>query len=533
MLTFRTASSLVGVVLVASLGGCGGGSEDQGSPTGSGGGGASQGGGGAGEGGTEGVGGMGGVGGSGGAGGAGGSGDVGGAGGAGGSGGTGGSTPLLCGNGMLDAGELCDPAIATGEPGACPVACDDGDACTVDSLAGADCDVHCATMPVPAMDGDGCCPAGQMVGTDGDCEPLYPLGSAVTVCTGAFQAPSLAATGAGFAVGCTPDGNQNVTPQVKIVDGAGALIAAHTLLTSDGYYYTPIQLTGHDGRYQALYQYNCDDNGSWQVGWGWGCIDFREYDPMTGALVSPSLVFGETGHNGHPVLDWSGTEFGVGWVSYDDVYFRRLDANRQLVGGGRLDNILVGADPLNSDARDSARTEILWDGSGYGIFSVMGYRLYFARVNAMGAVVTPLVDIGSAYTQTFRGQLSAVYQNGAYFVAHLSGGSGTGVSFLKVSLTGSVLASTVVTTTGADRTVDVHAMGGLFYLVTQDGAGNAVMTVLDEAAAVVPGMSGVLGDTPMRYPAVARDPVSGDVGVAYLSSGWGGAVSFQRFRQGP
>lgn len=78
----------------------------------------------------------------------------------------------VCGNGVAEPGEACDTAIAAGDAGACPTACDDGEACTADALANAGtCDAVCE---VPAItdpaNGDGCCPAGANVSNDSDCE---------------------------------------------------------------------------------------------------------------------------------------------------------------------------------------------------------------------------------------------------------------------------------------------------------------------------------------------------------------------------
>ncbi len=81
---------------------------------------------------------------------------------------------FTCGNGVLDDtfGELCDPGIASG-PGACPTACDDGDACTSDLLTGTACQAACITAPITTpADGDGCCPSGANALTDSDCAPM-------------------------------------------------------------------------------------------------------------------------------------------------------------------------------------------------------------------------------------------------------------------------------------------------------------------------------------------------------------------------
>lgn len=85
----------------------------------------------------------------------------------------GGSDPVAipsCGNGALDPGETCDPAITSGE-GACP-ACTSTDACRPRTLEGSaeSCSARCIEAPVTScVAGDGCCPAGCRSTTDGDC----------------------------------------------------------------------------------------------------------------------------------------------------------------------------------------------------------------------------------------------------------------------------------------------------------------------------------------------------------------------------
>lgn len=80
-----------------------------------------------------------------------------------------------CGNGQLEGGERCDPAIAVGKPGACPTAadCDDGDPCTRDRVDGTGCQQRCVHIPVlPQTPGsDGCCLPGTSSLTDVDCPP--------------------------------------------------------------------------------------------------------------------------------------------------------------------------------------------------------------------------------------------------------------------------------------------------------------------------------------------------------------------------
>lgn len=80
----------------------------------------------------------------------------------------------VCGNGVLEKNEVCDPQITSG-PGKCPttVDCDDQIACTqdvVELIAGNACSATCKNNPITqAKPGDACCPPGATPGTDPDC----------------------------------------------------------------------------------------------------------------------------------------------------------------------------------------------------------------------------------------------------------------------------------------------------------------------------------------------------------------------------
>lgn len=81
----------------------------------------------------------------------------------------------VCGNGVIEGGETCDP-IAD-----CPTACDDMDACTADTLVGdaQTCDAVCLYAAITAcVDDDGCCPNGCDANTDNDCAAM--CGNAIT-----------------------------------------------------------------------------------------------------------------------------------------------------------------------------------------------------------------------------------------------------------------------------------------------------------------------------------------------------------------
>ncbi len=74
----------------------------------------------------------------------------------------------VCGNGIVENGETCDPLSS------CPTSCDDGNACTADQLSGSPttCNATCSHTPISACAaGDSCCPTGCSSSNDSDCAP--------------------------------------------------------------------------------------------------------------------------------------------------------------------------------------------------------------------------------------------------------------------------------------------------------------------------------------------------------------------------
>lgn len=84
-----------------------------------------------------------------------------------------------CGDGVIEAGETCEPAKSSSGkefPDAskvCPTKCpDDGNPCTKEQLSGspANCNAVCERVPITSIvNGDGCCPEGANASADSDC----------------------------------------------------------------------------------------------------------------------------------------------------------------------------------------------------------------------------------------------------------------------------------------------------------------------------------------------------------------------------
>lgn len=131
---------------------------------------------------------------------------------------------FTCGDGVVGAHEACDTAIAPGEDGSCPVACDDMDACTTDTLQGSGCEATCVHGAITACtDGDGCCAPGCDATNDDDCAPTCGNGVVEPgeTCDGDCPAPSC-----DDGVACTVD---------AVVSGSAAtcdLVCENTAITA-------------------------------------------------------------------------------------------------------------------------------------------------------------------------------------------------------------------------------------------------------------------------------------------------------------
>ncbi|HEX2731446.1 MAG TPA: hypothetical protein VHM70_07575, partial [Polyangiaceae bacterium] len=147
-------------------------------------------------------------------------------------------TPPVCGNGVVESGETCDPLDS------CPTSCNDGNACTTDSLSGATetCDVACAfTVTTQCVDDDLCCPEGCDANTDSDCSASCGNGTLEPgeTCDPAENCPAAcddgnsctADTVTGSAANCNTACSHAAI--VNCVDGDGCCAAGCTTSTDD------------------------------------------------------------------------------------------------------------------------------------------------------------------------------------------------------------------------------------------------------------------------------------------------------------
>jgi len=128
----------------------------------------------------------------------------------------------MCGNGILETGEACDTGITAGG-GACPTACNDGQACTTDTLANPNtCQASCTNTPITmAANNDGCCPTGATSATDNDC--LASCGN------GVVDAGETCDTGIAMGQGACPATCQdNNACTTNVLSNAGTCTAACT-----------------------------------------------------------------------------------------------------------------------------------------------------------------------------------------------------------------------------------------------------------------------------------------------------------------
>jgi hypothetical protein len=137
--------------------------------------------------------------------------------------------PPLCGNGVRDPGELCDPEAPAGTPGVCPTECPPPSGCVASRLEGeaARCTARCFTYTVTEVGpADGCCPGNADHDDDPDCPDTCGDGR---LQDGERCDPGIATPAAG---GCPRSCAPAVGCDAWVLEGSAADCSARCLLTS-------------------------------------------------------------------------------------------------------------------------------------------------------------------------------------------------------------------------------------------------------------------------------------------------------------
>lgn len=119
-----------------------------------------------------------------------------------------------------------------------------------------------------------------------------------------------------------------------------------------------------------------DRDGNWEV-------YFARLDATGARIGNDHRVTFAAGSSQEPVIEWTGSEYGVAWTDFRDgngeIYFARLDASGTKIG----DDVRVTEDEVGS-----LTPTLAWTGSEFGIAwtdSGPGSENHLTRLNASGA----------------------------------------------------------------------------------------------------------------------------------------------------
>lgn len=265
-------------------------------------------------------------------------------------------------------------------------------------------------------------------------------------------------------------------------------------------------------RYYSVDVYKCDDNGSLQFGHGWSCLDMRTYD-AAGARIDGPALWRNSGQTGSPSVVWNGATFATFFYSYTSLYYREL--TQQLAFSNGLDgggNNTMLAGPY-ADVRQSARTNALWDGNGYGIVynTASANGVYFARRSADILQLDANVSLG----QTLGRHIGFAHDGTAFHVGLVQqNNTNRDLIVTRVLGDGTVTDTTVVATAPSSPFVDApsvafdgrallvaYAANGVGKLEARDPATHAVEWTIDLPGIEVPRLatSRTTGDTVLLY----------------------------------
>ena len=312
--------------------------------------------------------------------------------------------------------------------------------------------------------------------------PLWPL----QVSTSNAGSPDVAMDDARGVVWSSIESREGSPESVHITDMLAAPILSASML--DEYYDwrgARTDVGTHDGIFYAVDYYQCDDNGSLNYGHGWSCLRMQTWD-RSGDVLAGWQRWRNSGHTGSPTAVWNGTSYGVFFVSYGTLYHRELTADLSFANGRSV----TSNDVLSSghgDSRQFARTQALWDGSGYAVAwsierstSDSSGAVFFGRWDRDLGVLQSRIMVDSAPRD---GALGLTWDGAVYHLAYIrQTGADYDVVVRSISPTGTVGTPTVLAadvTNDRWQTPTLETDGRFLFATHIEADGTAVLDVLD------------------------------------------------------
>lgn len=275
----------------------------------------------------------------------------------------------------------------------------------------------------------------------------------------------------------------------------------------------PTDVRWNGSEYEVVDTYACDQNGTFQPGQGWSCLGMRTFD-ASGNALAPLLRYAVSGQSGSASAVWNGTTYGTFFVAYTSVYFRDITDNMQFVDGMGPTNNLKVAGPY-ADLRQSAFTNAMWDGGGYGVLYQFN-NCYYARYDKTGNALVSPVSLGPCAQSSLLGW---VWDGQTYHAAYMKTGMpNNSIEMRSVSQAG-VLGVPVSISLGTSYAQPSMTYDRRNLLIAYAPSGkNAVLEVRSPVDYSLK-KSFDLG--PVLYPRVDFNPKTGEAAILYVKPGGG------------
>ncbi|UQA57270.1 carboxypeptidase-like regulatory domain-containing protein [Polyangium aurulentum] len=333
--------------------------------------------------------------------------------------------------------------------------------------------------------------------------PGYRLGWEFPLSNKALHSPSFALGSRGRLVWShivSNPGSEGVT----FARSTGDVIATRATYPE---YYTWEQPTevGWDGTsFYVLDTYACDDNGSFLPGHGWSCLQMQRFN-AAGTDITPAVQYATSGQSGSGSAVWNGSTFGTFFVSYASLMFREITASMAFADG-LAKTVNTKLEGPYVDLRQSAWTQAVWDGSGYGVLYQFN-DCYFARYDANHAQLVAPVVLDACTQNTL---LGLIWDGANYHAAYVKSGMQGGIQLRRISTAGAL--SAPVKVAGSTHPSLAYDQRNLLLAYNVNGK-----SVLEIRSPVDHSLKQTIDLGPVTDPRVDFNPQTGEAAVIYLT----------------